>query len=111
MKQQAEKKGVRVHLTPACYSSQQCPICGHIDAENRKTQEDFECCNCGHHDNADVNAAKNLKMRFTNVLWRESLHDVDTHKRLIPKPFIKKDFVKNVLSRQQTSLYCDVSQL
>lgn len=111
MKQQAEKKGIRVHLTPACYSSQQCPVCGHIDAENRKTQEDFECCNCGHHENADLNAAKNLKMRFTNVLWRESLHDIDAHKRLIPKPFIKKDFVKNVLSRQQTSLYCDVSQL
>ena len=111
MKQQAEKRSIRVHLTPAYYSSQQCPKCGRIDIENRTTQEEFRCCKCGHHDNADLNAAENLKLRFTDVLWRRSLHSVDAHRRLIPKPFIKRDFVKSILSKTQTSLYCDVSQL
>ena len=110
MKQQAEKKGIRIHLTLSYYSSQQCPVCGHIDGENRKTQEEFECCNCGHHANADLNAAKNLKRRFTNVLWKNSLHAIDTYSRLIPKSFIKKDFVKSILSNNETSLYCDVNQ-
>lgn len=110
MKQQAEKRGLRVHLTPSYYSSQQCPECRNIDSENRKTQEEFECCSCGHHDNADLNAAKNLKLRFIDVLWRRSLHDVDAYGRLIPKAFIRKDFVKSVLSKKQTSLYCNVSQ-
>lgn len=109
MKQQAEKRGIRVHLTLSYYSSQQCPICGYVDRENRDTQEDFVCCNCGHHANADMNAAINLKRRYTNVLWKTSLHDIDAYKRLIPKPFVKKDYVKSILSKNETSLYCDVS--
>lgn len=28
--------------------------------ENRKTQEAFECESCGHKDNADLNASKNI---------------------------------------------------
>ena len=111
MKQQAEKRGIRVHLTPAAYSSQQCPVCGCIDEENRKTQEEFCCCSCGHHDNADHNAAVNLKRRFTNVLWRDALHDVDAYGRLVPKLFKKRSFVKDILnSHEQPGLYCDVSQ-
>lgn len=43
------------------HTSQQCFQCGHIDSENRKTQSDFICMSCGHSDNADVNAAKNIK--------------------------------------------------
>ena len=111
MKQQAEKRGIRVHLTPSYYSSQQCPVCGHIDKENRETQENFKCCSCSHHENADLNAAKNLKSRYTNVLWKDALHRVDAYRRLVPKPFIKKDFVKDVLSKDLAGLYCDVSQL
>ena len=30
---------------------------------NRKTQEQFECQKCGHKNNADVNAAKNILRR------------------------------------------------
>ena len=111
MRQQAEKRGIRVHLTPSYYSSQQCPICGCIDRENRNTQEDFICCSCGHHANADINAAINLKRRYTNVLWKTSLHDIDAYKRLMPKSFMKKDYIKSILSKDETSLYCDVNQL
>lgn len=111
MKQQAEKREIRIHLTPSYYSSQQCPKCGCIDRENRETQEDFECCRCGYHANADTNAAMNLKSRYTNVLWKDALHRVDAYRRLVPKPFMKKDYVKQVLSGNLTGLYCDVNQV
>ena len=47
---------------PAPYTSQACSQCGHISKENRKTQADFHCQACGHRDNADTNAAKNIRM-------------------------------------------------
>lgn len=86
---QAEKRGIRVHLTPAYYSSQQCPVCGYINKKNRKTQEQFACMCCGHCCNADLNAAVNLKFRFTNVLLNRSLHEIDWADRLVPKKLSK----------------------
>ncbi|MBE7649021.1 transposase [Tenacibaculum finnmarkense genomovar ulcerans] len=47
----------------AKYTSQDCFVCGHRSKENRKTQEKFKCVSCGHQDNADVNAAKNILAR------------------------------------------------
>ncbi|ASJ76275.1 RNA-guided endonuclease InsQ/TnpB family protein [Granulosicoccus antarcticus] len=47
-------------VVPAQYTSQQCSGCGHIAQENRKIQESFCCVSCGHAENADVNAAKNI---------------------------------------------------
>lgn len=43
------------------YTSQRCSDCGFKDKENRKTQEHFECLECGLKMNADLNAAKNIK--------------------------------------------------
>ena len=42
------------------YTSQTCSCCGHSTKENRKSQAEFECLACGHNENADVNAAKNI---------------------------------------------------
>ena len=82
---QAEKLGIRVHLTPSHYTSQQCPVCGHIDRENRRTQEEFRCVNCGHEANADYNASVNIKSRFTvNVLRDSRLHTFDDYGRMRP---------------------------
>ena len=46
---------------PAAYTSQRCSECGHIDPESRESQAVFQCVQCGHRDNADVNAAKNIR--------------------------------------------------
>jgi transposase len=43
--------------------SRTCPECGHVAAENRTTQERFLCVNCGRTENADVNAAINIRER------------------------------------------------
>ena len=96
LKSQAEKLGIRVHLTPSHYTSQQCPVCGHIDRDNRTAQEKFECKNCGHADNADHNASVNIKHRFTGDVLRKSkqIHSFDEYGRMIPcsknKTIIKK---------------------
>ncbi|MEW5833211.1 transposase [Sulfuricurvum sp. IAE1] len=45
------------------HTSQTCNVCGHVSKENRLKQEKFVCKACGHKDNADVNAAKNIRDR------------------------------------------------
>jgi len=42
------------------YTSQTCSCCGHTAKENRKSQAIFKCITCGHKENADINAAKNI---------------------------------------------------
>lgn len=56
--------GGQVVEVPAPYSSQTCHGCGHVAAENRTTQAQFECGGCGLVEHADVNAAKVLLQRF-----------------------------------------------
>jgi len=41
-------------------TSQTCPACGYVAKENRKTQAQFECVECGYSENADLNAARNI---------------------------------------------------
>ena len=45
------------------YTSTTCPVCGQSDRGNRNG-ELFLCLNCGHTDNADINAGKNILNRF-----------------------------------------------
>lgn len=48
-----------VKVNPA-YTSQRCSRCNLVDAKSRESQARFVCTGCGHRDNADVNAAKNI---------------------------------------------------
>jgi putative transposase len=51
--------GLVIAVNPA-YTSRTCRLCLHESAENRKTQEVFCCLACGHTENADIHAAKNI---------------------------------------------------
>ena len=51
--------GLLIKVNPR-YTSQTCFECKHIAKENRRTQANFECIQCDHKANADVNAAKNI---------------------------------------------------
>jgi putative transposase len=55
-----EWRGGHVILVNPAYTSRTCRICGHESAENRKTQAVFSCVACGHTENADLHAAKNI---------------------------------------------------
>lgn len=56
----AERENVKVNYVNPAYTSQTCSECGHVDKENRQTQEVFICTKCGHTINADYNAALNI---------------------------------------------------
>ena len=51
--------GMLVVVNPA-YTSQTCSVCGHVHKDNRTSQSNFMCVACGHHEHADLNAAKNI---------------------------------------------------
>jgi IS605 OrfB family transposase len=44
----------------AHYTSQTCSVCRHKAKESRVNQAAFACVKCGHKENADINAAKNI---------------------------------------------------
>jgi putative transposase len=55
-----EWAGGRLILVDPRRTSMSCSACGHASAENRQSQEKFHCVSCGHEQNADLNAAKNI---------------------------------------------------
>lgn len=54
----AWRGGILIEIDPR-YTSQTCCKCGHREKENRKEKR-FQCVNCGHAEDADLNAAKNI---------------------------------------------------
>jgi putative transposase len=56
-------RGGRLAAVPPQNTSRTCPSCGHVSAENRKTQAVFLCVECGFSGNADVVAAVNILNR------------------------------------------------
>ena len=56
----AEREGIKVRYIDPSYTSQTCARCGHVDKENRQTQEKFICTKCGFELNADHNASINI---------------------------------------------------
>ena len=89
---QAEKRGIRIHTTPSMYTSQQCPCCGNIDRNNRKSQEVFCCTKCGYSNNADLNASFNILRRYSSDVLRNSklLHTFDEFERMTANSCYRK---------------------
>ena len=59
-------KGGWLVAVPPANTSRECPVCGHTCAENRKSQSVFVCVACGHTENADLVASKNIRGRGLN---------------------------------------------
>jgi len=55
--------GGMVIKAPAHHTSQTCPCCQHVAKENRLTQADFQCIECGYSNNADIVGAINVLSR------------------------------------------------
>ena len=53
-------RGGYVIAIPPQHTSQRCSCCGYVSRNNRQTQAKFECVECGHSENADINAARNI---------------------------------------------------
>ena len=67
----ALKGGILERVSPQ-YTSQTCPICGHVSKDNRKTQAEFKCVHCGNTANADSNAAQNILLAGLASIAREA---------------------------------------
>lgn len=64
-------QGGMVAAVPPHHTSQRCSCCGHVDPNNRKTQDRFACTGCGYATNADLNAAQHFSGRACRLsLWR-----------------------------------------
>ena len=92
----ARKYDIAVSTVQASYTSKMCPNCGCIDDRNRQSQETFECIECGHKDNADFNAAKNIRNRVLVTVLRETLLKQLDNGAFEPKK-LKREKVKEVL--------------
>ena len=55
-----KKRGGELILVPPHFTSQRCPVCGHVDQANRKSQAKFKCLACGYENNADLAGAMNI---------------------------------------------------
>ena len=92
----ARKYDIAVSTVQASYTSKMCPVCGCIEDENRPNQETFECVECGHKDNADFNAAKNIKNRVLVTVLRDKLLKQLDNGAFEPRN-LKREKVKEVL--------------
>lgn len=55
-----DKAPGRVEKINPAFTSQRCSACRTVDREARESQAVFRCRSCGHAENADVNAARNI---------------------------------------------------
>lgn len=63
----AAAKGIKVVMVDPAYTSQRCNACGYVDKGNRDRAR-FDCLRCGHSDDADHNAALNIRDRAIQTL-------------------------------------------
>jgi putative transposase len=81
--QQANKLGNWVIDVPAHHSSQECSECHYVSPKNRDGEK-FVCEECGHHDDADVDAAVVIADRTRNKIGKPNLPMVS--RKVTPKP-------------------------
>ena len=85
------------------YTSQTCPICGNIDKKSRNHRM-FLCIKCHHTDDADINAAKNIKNRIENPMLKLNLIRFDNENQIhIGSKHKYKAFYQKVYKNMNTS--------
>ena len=92
----ARKYDIAVSTVQSYYTSKMCSICGCIDDENRTSQEEFSCIECGFESNADINAAINIKNRVSVTVLRSKLLKQMDNGAYEPRK-LNKEKVKEVL--------------
>lgn len=55
-----KERGKHLGLVNPAYTSQTCSACYEVDKKSRVSQSEYVCTSCGHIDNADLNASKNI---------------------------------------------------
>lgn len=99
----ARKYDIGVSTVHSSYTSKMCPVCGCIEDENRPNQETFECIECGYKNNADFNAANNIKNRVVLTVLRDKLLKQLDNGAYEPKN-LQREKVKEVLLSFRSNL-------
>ena len=81
----AEALGCRVVGIDPRHTSQRCNVCGFTDRGNRRSQSEFKCRECRHRQNADLNAAKNIRDKHL-VGWGTNPSDGPFSDGLLSQP-------------------------
>lgn len=68
IKYKAEGKLIEIVEVNPKNTSRRCNECGHVAKANRSTQEVFSCKGCGFTENADLNAARNIRDKYIGEL-------------------------------------------
>ena len=68
----AEGIGKQVVKVDARYTSQKCSNCGITEKKNRNKSQ-YHCVSCGYFENADINAAKNIRNNYTLSIAEKSM--------------------------------------
>lgn len=89
----ARKYGIAFSKVHPEYTSKMCSQCKCIDDDNRKTQEEFECVSCGYKNNADVNAALNIRNRVVETVFLYLLKQ-DEHLKTYSPHKLKRGEIK-----------------
>ncbi len=77
LEQRCEDNRVSFRTVSPYNTSITCPICGLADKKNRDG-EVFRCSGCGHTDNADINASRNILSRFLTGPYGASYKPINT---------------------------------
>jgi len=85
----AAKSGKKLYRVNPKYTSQTCSKCRHVDKNSRKGEK-FICTNCGHIDDANLQAARNVKAKA-----------IETYGLNVVKKKVRRDSSKPV----QTTLF------
>ncbi len=94
----ARNYGIATSYVHSEYTSQTCSQCGCVDSENRESQEEFKCVECGYECNADVNASVNIRDRVGLTVLRTSLLDEKINGSGVYEPkALPRDKVKETL--------------
>ena len=97
IKRIGNRENIIVSIVNPEYTSQTCPSCGHISRDNRKTQETFSCVKCNYINNADINAAINIKNRVYISELRNKLMEYDkVNNMFIGKKYISKNIYMKI---------------
>lgn len=59
----AQQARVLLAVVDPKYTSQMCSQCDHVERGNRSSQAEFRCKRCGHSEQADCNAARNIRAK------------------------------------------------
>ena len=71
----AKEQGIEVKKVNPKYTSKRCNKCGCIHEDNRNCKDNqakFECQVCGHTENADINASKNIAIPNIDKIIKET---------------------------------------